>query len=234
MDFIYWRHPTPPGIKVEEITGGDYYKGDTWRQMAVQLYGENGKEAYREIGHYNSGAPFLINESSRISITHCPGLWAVATLPSTPEVNLNEFSSRACLGIDAERADRSQVLRLRERFLNSVELNMIDADDLTSNIMAWTMKEAAYKAALTPGLDFREQIVIKRMPKLGPPTPVFDAGEFGLPKGTKNIPEDFFGDTELFIQERVIKLRVYSYISDDFIVTLCYSPNCAKFGSAVS
>lgn len=22
-DFIYWRHPTVPGIKVEEVSGGD-------------------------------------------------------------------------------------------------------------------------------------------------------------------------------------------------------------------
>ncbi len=37
MDFIYWRHPTIPGIKVEEITGGEYYKGKVWLDMARQV-----------------------------------------------------------------------------------------------------------------------------------------------------------------------------------------------------
>ena len=45
MDFIYWRHPTIPGIKVEEITGGEYYKGKVWLDMARQVYCENGREA---------------------------------------------------------------------------------------------------------------------------------------------------------------------------------------------
>lgn len=255
MDFVYWRHPSVPGIKIEEITGGEHYKGQVWLEMARQLYCENGREAYREIGHFNNGAPFLYGESSRISITHCSGLLAVATLPDTPEVSLGMFSERTAMGIDAERADRRQVLNVRRRFLSDDELAMIPADGIEPNVIAWTVKEAAYKAAFIPGLDFRENIRIRRMPRLAPPTPVFDPLEYGLPAGAKEIPEDFFGEVVIVAGKNGgdggraavpdsdvvgqvekdgslanITLRVYSYMSDDFIVTLCYAPRCAKFG----
>lgn len=229
MDFIYWRHPTIPGIKVEEITGGEYYKGKVWLDMARQVYCENGREAYREIGHFKNGAPFLYGETARISITHCDGLFAVATLPSTPEVELDSFSARAALGIDAERADRKQVLRIRERFLSSAELSLVPEDDICLNVLAWTVKEAAYKAAMTEGLDFRENIRIVRMPLLAPPVPVFDPNEYGLPATTKVLPENYFGEVVIAADED-LPMRLYSYMSDDFIVTLCYSPRCAKFG----
>lgn len=161
-DFIYWRHPTLPGIKVEEISGGETRKGATWLEMARQVYCENGRDSYREIGHFHNGAPFLFGEQSRISVTHCPGLLAVATLPSTPEVELGVYSRRAALGIDAERSDRRQVLDVRERFLSERELEMIPADDVRMNILAWTLKEAAYKAAFCEGLDLRRDIAIEK------------------------------------------------------------------------
>ncbi|MBD5305803.1 MAG: 4'-phosphopantetheinyl transferase superfamily protein [Bacteroides sp.] len=234
-DFIYWRHPTVPGIKVEEVTGGDRYSGSLWRDMARQVYCENGKEAYREIGHFSNGAPFLHGDNARISLTHCDGFFAVATLPSTPEVDLKCFSPRAALGIDAEHADRAQVLKLRGKFLSTEEQKMIDADDVMMNVLAWTIKEAAYKAAFIPGLEFASDIRITRLPLLGPPTPYFDKSEFEI-KGDKDaLPEKFFGEVAVRVKdvddtdsERIF--RLYSYLSDDFIVTLCYDPKCAKFG----
>lgn len=272
-DFIYWRHPTVPGIKVEEVTGGDRYKGNVWRSMAEQVYCENGREAYREIGHFADGAPFLFGETSRISITHCAGLYAVATLPPTPEVELSQFSRRAAMGIDAERMDRAQVLGVRERFLSPDELAMIAADDVQANVLAWTIKEAAYKAALHPGLDLRSDIIIRKMPRLGPPTPVFDPKDYALPAQTKELPSDFYGEVTVTlpappatqtepaapkhseatshssatphspctshstctshseVNECKLDLRLYSYLTDDFIVTLCFDSRCAKFGT---
>lgn len=250
MEFIYWRHPSVPGIKIEEVSGGEHYSGDTWLEMARQVYCENGRDAYREIGHFRNGAPFLFGESSRISITHCNGLFAVATLPPTPEVDLNEYSDRAALGIDAERTDRNQVLKVRGKFLSDAELAMIPADDVTLNIIAWTIKEAAYKAAMTEGLDLRKEIRIVRMPRLAPAVPVFDPKEFGVNHGQKELPEEFFGEAVIETSAaradssvesekniggpstRRTALKVYSYASDDCIVTLCYSPKCAKFGKS--
>lgn len=245
-DFIYWRHPTIPGIKVEEVSGGDRYSGELWRSMARQLYCENGKEAYREIGHFEDGAPFLYGESNRVSVTHCPGLYAVATLPPTPEVDLSVFSPRAALGIDAERYDRAQVLRVRDRFLSESELKLIPADDLSLNILAWTVKEAAYKAARIPGLDIREDIRILRLPLFGPPTPVFNNADFGLAPEEKKLPERFFGEVAIVSgiganhdasedgESNLYSLTLYSYRSDEHIVTLCYDPRCAKFQSKAS
>ncbi len=223
-EFVYWRHPTLPCIKVEEITEGDGFSGAAWLEGARQIYGENGREEYREIGHYQNGAPFLYNSAARISVTHCPGLLAVATLPDTPEVQLSEYSDRAALGIDAERNDRVQAQKLRDRFLSSDELSMIPADDVRQNVLAWTIKEAVYKAALTEGLDFREQIHISRMPKLGPATPVFDVKEFG------DFTQADYGRSEVLDADgKRREFILYSYESDDFIITLAYSPRSSRF-----
>ena len=228
-DFIYWRHPSVPGIKIEEVTGGERYKGGVWLEMARQLYCENGKDEYREIGHFANGAPFLYGEPARISVTHCPGLFAVATLAPTPDADLAEFNPLTALGIDAERSDREQVLKVRDRFLSPAELEMIPADGVLLNVQAWTLKEALYKARLLEGLDFRKDIVIRKLPKLGPPTPVFDAAEFGLPRGQKKLPEEFFGEATVAGEE----FRVYSYLSDgesvSYVVSLAYSPASARY-----
>ena len=233
MEFIYWRHPTVPGIKVEEVTGGECYKGNLWLEMARQVYCENGREEYREIGHYKNGSPFLYNYGGRISLTHCDGMLAVATLPATPEVDLTLFSERAALGIDAERADRAQVLRIRQKFLSEAELAMVPADDIEANVLLWTVKEAAYKAMLTDGLDFASQIHIVRIPTLASPTPVFDSKEFGLPAGVTSLPDNFIGKVVVHRGELgQTELLIYSYRSDEHIVTLAYSPRCAKFGKS--
>ena len=116
-DFIYWRHHTPIGVKVEEISGGADRSGAVWRAMALQVWKENGRDGYRDLDHTEQGAPLLYAEHNRISLTHTQGLLAVATLPPTPECPLEVFAERTALGIDAERADRAQTLKVRERYL---------------------------------------------------------------------------------------------------------------------
>jgi hypothetical protein len=230
MEHTYWRHPTLPGIKVEEVTGDTGTKPNVWLEMAYQIYCENGKEAYRELGHFRNGAPFLYGETSRISITHCKGFLAVATLPSTPEVELGEFTPRAAMGIDAEALDREQVLKIRERFLSAGELEMIAADDLQRNLQAWTMKEAAYKAAMTEGLDFREAIFIDRIPPIGPDTTHYDRKEFDPHgDGTGFHAEDYGEMHVCFPDGTEQRFLAYSYISEGHMVTLVFSPQCAKF-----
>ncbi|MCM1006237.1 MAG: 4'-phosphopantetheinyl transferase superfamily protein [Prevotella sp.] len=168
-EFIYCRHRTPIGVKVEEVSGGEGRSAAVWRAMAAQIWKENGRTGYRNVAHLDNGAPLLWDEPARISITHTQGLYAVATLPPTPEANLESFSERTALGIDAERADRAQVFKVRERFLSEDELSMISAEDLAANITAWICKEALYKAALTPGLDWRKQILISKLPEANGP-----------------------------------------------------------------
>ena len=221
QDFIYWRHPSIPGIKIEEISGGDTEDPKLWMEMALQLYGENGRDTYREIGHYRNGAPFLHGEDSRISVSHTPGIYVVATLPRTPEVDLSQFNERAAMGIDVERCDRQQVLKVRERYLRPSELELVDKDDLEANLLAWTAKEAVYKALLGTGVkDYRNDIIIDSLPQIGPATVV---------PGEPEFPATSLGSAHIDIDNQRYIFSLYSYISDDFIITLAYSPKCAKY-----
>ncbi len=225
MDFIYWRHITPVGVKVEEISGGEDRSQAVRIAMARQIYCENGRDGqYRSLLHLQSGAPLLENEETRISITHTPGLYAVASLPKTPDADLTQFAARTALGIDAERADREQALRVRERFLSDEELALV-GDDLERTIIAWTAKEALYKAALAPGTDWRRCLRIISLPALDladEPTP---ADASGRPGHTVSV-----GKAELRIEGReVCPMELYSYRSGNHIITLAYSPRCAKY-----
>lgn len=212
-DFIYWRHKTPIGVKVEEITGADQRQGAVWRAMAMQVYCENGREGYRSVEHLQIGAPLLYDSFERISITHTDHFLAVATLPPTPETPLGLYSARAALGIDAERADRSQVLGIRSRFLSPDELAMTglgeDPSVLQRSIVAWTAKEAIYKAALQPGLDLREGIRLHRLPDI-------DTGTLG---------EGCFVAADGHEEEMIL----YAYRSEQIIVTLAISPRSATW-----
>ncbi len=220
-EFIYWRHHTLPGIKIEEICGGDDKPASVWLEMAYQVYSENGKDSYREIGHFHNGAPFLNGENCRISISHAGRFLVIATLPSTPEADLSKFSERAAMGVDAEASDRNQVLRVRERFLSQRETSMIPADDVFMNVLAWTCKEALYKAAFCEGVDIREQIELISLPKIGPAVPVYDKEVFD-PIRTGEGCVTVNGERHSFV--------LYSYESEGRIITLAYSQKCAKFG----
>lgn len=219
-DFIYWKHNTPAGIIVEEISGGYGKSFNVWREMALQVFGENGKEKYREIAHYDSGAPLLVDEPQRISISHTQGLLCVAMLPKTPEADLSVFSPRTAAGIDCERADREQASKLRERFLSETELQLAALEDTERNVQLWTLKEALYKAALTPGLDFRTQIRIHSVPEIDDNPVAF----------TKEacIPAVFGKATIVFPDASEAEMMLYSYRSDDYIVSLAFSPKCTK------
>lgn len=210
---------------MEEISGGEDRSQAVRIAMARQIYCENGRDGqYRSLLHLQSGAPLLENEETRISITHTPGLYAVASLPKTPDADLTQFAARTALGIDAERADREQALRVRERFLSDEELALV-GDDLERTIIAWTAKEALYKAALAPGTDWRRCLRIISLPALDladEPTP---ADASGRPGHTVSV-----GKAELRIEGReVCPMELYSYRSGNHIITLAYSPRCAKY-----
>lgn len=221
-DLIYWRHPTPIGIKVEEISGMENKSGKLWRELAMQIYCENGINGYREVGHFSNGAPFLFGETSRISLTHTNHLLAVASLPKTPEADLTKFSQRTALGIDAESLDRSQVIKVRDKFLSDSEKDFIKEDNLEANIIAWTAKEALYKAGMTEGIDFKNAITIERLPEIdrnmnlpGAPEPVIGKAAITLPSETGLVS---------------VAMELYCYESEGCCVTIAYSPKCAKFG----
>ena len=188
--------------------------GKIWIEMAKQIYCENGADGYREMGHFPNGAPFLFGSTSRISLTHAGHLLAVATLPKTPEADLSVFSPRTAMGIDAESLGREQVIRVREKFLNDSELAMIPDDDAEANIIAWTCKEALYKAGMTESVDFRKDIEIKKLPCLD--------RNLNQPGVTPELGKAILMGN--------VEMELYSYESDGYCVTIAYSPKCAKFG----
>lgn len=97
-----------------------------------------------EILHDDDGAPYLSDHSAHISISHCEGAAAVG------------FHDHDRIGIDIERP-RSQLPRVKHKFLSPEETAQWEE----SLLMAWTIKEAAYKAAGVRGLPLVEGIHIK-------------------------------------------------------------------------
>lgn len=217
-DYIYWKHLTPCGIRVEEISGREDKSGAIWLAMARQIWEENGEGGWQELDHTAQGAPLLVGSQQRVSVSHTEGLLVVATLPRTPEASLTEFSQRTAMGIDCERADRTQVLRVRERFLSEDELQLVPADDVEKNIIAWTAKEALLKASLRPDIDIRRGLRILSLPEPGEPVMLKGSGPFTPAKALITYTDG-----------AEIPMNLYCYRSEAFIVTLAYSPKCATF-----
>ena len=219
-EFVTWHHKTPVGVKIDEVFGMDSKTGKVWLELAKQIYCEQGEPNYREIGHFENGAPFLWGSQSRISISHTDHFLVVASLPKTPESDLSKFSPRTAMGVDAERLERQQVIKIRERFLNKEELEKIPEEDLKKNIIAWTAKEALYKAAMTPGLDFREAIRLEELPEIDENPEKKKTETLG--KAFIRFPEESGIETQ--------EMLLYSYESYGCCVTIALSPKCAKFG----
>ena len=219
-EFVTWKHKTPVGVKVQEVFGMDSKTGNLWLELARQIYYELDDSEYRAIDHFENGAPFLDNYPGRISITHTSHFFAVASLPKTPEVNLENFSLRAAMGIDAEPLTREKVLNVRKKFLSNEEELIIPADNLLKNIQAWTAKEALYKAALTSGIDFKENLKILSLPEID--------------KNPELNSKPVLGNALIIFPDKSgipsQEMFIYSYESYGCCVTIAISPKAAKFG----
>lgn len=103
------------------------------------------------VGHRDTGAPYLVGrEDISLTVSHSRDYAAVA------------FSAERTIGVDIEQW-REQLLRVAPRVLSESELGVY-ASSPALLLRAWTMKEALYKAALTPGLDFRRDIMLPPHP----------------------------------------------------------------------
>ncbi len=98
------------------------------------------------IDHNEAGAPLLKHRPDiSLSISHSRHYAAIA------------YSKIRQIGVDIEE-QRCQLKRVAARVMSENELAAYTSDALL--LRAWTMKEALYKAALTPGLDFRRDITL--------------------------------------------------------------------------
>ncbi|MDE6160264.1 MAG: 4'-phosphopantetheinyl transferase superfamily protein [Muribaculaceae bacterium] len=100
--------------------------------------------------HNADGAPVL-EGGPHISISHSRTHAVVALCAEAP------------VGVDIE-TPRAQLARVAPRVLSAQEVEAYGATT-EGLLQAWTLKEAIYKAALTPGLDFRRDIRLPLGPK---------------------------------------------------------------------
>ena len=100
------------------------------------------------LGYTEQGAPFVEDNDVNISISHTQRLVVLAVDPEH------------IIGVDAEQTDRSQVLRVRDKYLNASERQFIAPDDLAAHIIAWTAKESIIKAERNSALDWTNGITL--------------------------------------------------------------------------
>ena len=113
------------------------------RERATVQYILNELGLPEQVDHLPDGTPFLPGYDGYISISHSLESVAIA---------LN-VSHR--IGIDTETW-RPQLERVKHKFLSVQEQKIYQGN--TGLLLAWCMKEAAYKAAGVRGLDFAEGI----------------------------------------------------------------------------
>lgn len=95
-----------------------------------------------QIMHFADGAPYISGFDGCISVSHGAGYCVLAATRS------------GTVGVDVERW-REQLRRVACKFLSDDEIAVWCNGD-RALLRAWTIKEAVYKAARTPGLALKE------------------------------------------------------------------------------
>ena len=117
----------------------------TTHLMVKSILGDDAK-----ICHNENGAPYIENSTLYISISHSTSEVAIAINPHHP------------IGIDIENW-REQLTKVKSKFLNSNEINTFQSSQKL--LQAWTLKEALYKIALSPGISLVDDIRILSIEK---------------------------------------------------------------------
>lgn len=100
--------------------------------------------------HYTpEGIPFLkVHSTQKISISHS-------------YIYIGLITAKFIIGLDIEKISE-KIYRVRDKFLNQSEKDEFDTTDLETLTRIWTMKEVIYKISHTPGLDYKNDIVISK------------------------------------------------------------------------
>lgn len=222
-DFIYEREISPCGIAVEMIYGADEKSAMVWKLFAMQIFSE-AEGDYRSIDHLECGAPLLDGIPQRISISHTSHCMVIASLPKTPDIPLDEMNVRTAMGVDLEKADRAQVIKIRDKFLSSkekdllpavVEVDKASAEDVKKHILAWTCKEALYKAAMGSAPDWKEDYWITTLPVIA--------------STLREATADKAGKGVFCSAEGQMEFNLSSWEFEGQIVTIAFSSRIAKF-----
>lgn len=222
-EFLYERELAPCGVAVEMIYGAEEKSAKVWKLFAMQIFSE-AEGDYRMIEHLECGAPLLEGQPQRISVSHTSHCLAVASLPKTPDIALDEVSIRTAIGIDLEKKSRAQVIKVRERFLSAAETDMLPSitetstaseEDIKAYILAWTCKEALYKAALGIAEDWKEDYRITTFPRIAANLASATPQLYG--KGLIKLPD---GNMDMILS---------SWEFEGHIVTLAFSWKIARY-----
>lgn len=221
---MYEREVAPCGVAVEIIYGAEEKSAKVWKLFAMQIFSEAEGDYYREIVHLDNGAPILDGITQRISVSHTPHCLVVASLPKTPDIDLSSVNPRTALGIDLEKADRAQVLKIRDKFLSVSEKSLLPeiADvekatekDIKAHILAWTCKEALFKADMGMAKDWKEDYRIVTLPVIASDMRSATPEKYG--RGVISTAE---GDMEMLLS---------SWGFEGHVVTLAFSGKIAKY-----
>lgn len=222
-DFMYEKEMAPCGVAIEEIYGADEKSAKVWKLFAMQIFSE-AEGDYRSIEHFENGAPYIDGHQQRISVSHTSHCLVVASLPKTPDIDISSVNIRTALGIDLEKSDRAQVLKIRDKFLSSSEKALLPEitdiekateDDIKQYILAWTCKEALYKAGMGMSPDWRENYRIEVLPKIALDMHSASAEKYG--RGTITTED---GEMEMLLS---------SWEFEGHVVTLAFSGKIARY-----
>lgn len=97
-----------------------------------------------ELRHNEHGAPYLASSDDYISFSHSGGYVVLAINGDAP------------VGIDIEYA-ADKAIRVRRKYINDAEAEYVLPADGQAHLVAWTAKEALFKAIPEDRIDFREQ-----------------------------------------------------------------------------
>ena len=222
---MYERAVAPCGVAVEMIYGADEKSAKVWKLFAMQIFSE-AEGDYRSIEHLECGAPVLDGIPQRISVSHTSHCMVIASLPKTPDIDLTGVNARTALGIDLEKSDRAQVLKIRDRFLSEPEKGLLPEvgdidkatdDEIRDHILAWTCKEALYKADMGLAPDWKEGYRIDTLPKIAP--------------DLKSATPDKYGKGRINTRQGMLELLLSSWEFEGHIVTLAFSGKIARYPS---
>ena len=100
---------------------------------------------HAQLCHNEVGAPYIKNHDCFISITHSASHIALAINHNHP------------IGIDMENW-REQLISVKTKFLSEKEISLYSSPQQL--LQAWTIKEALYKVAQSPGISFSNDIIL--------------------------------------------------------------------------
>lgn len=225
-DFMYEKAMAPSGIAIEEIYGAEEKSAKVWKLFAMQIFSEADGD-YRSIEHFENGAPYIDGLPQRISVSHTSHCLVVASLPKTPDIDLSGVNIRTAIGIDLEKSDRAQVLRIKEKFLCEDEMKLLpaisdiekaSAEEIEQYILAWTCKEAIFKAAMGEASDWKEDYRINSLPTIASDLSKASYEKYGKATVLLSGAEP---------QEMELLLSAWKF--EGHIVTLAFSSKIARF-----